>query len=409
MRAALVTLLLAALSGVALGDAGEEALRLNEEGVALAKARRYPEALEKLVEAHRLLPSDDTIRRNLATVRYEHGSALAALGELEEAVEELRAAVAKDPESALFATKLGIVLMKLEKPGEAKQWFARALAVDPAIVAARARLGQILHAEGALKSAIREWERVMEQDPGREDVGKLLEAARREYEAEKDHTQEDSAHFVVSWDGRQDRSVGARILRVLEDAYESVGVELGIYPSDKVRVVLYSEQEFHAVTGTKAWVGALYDGRIRIPVKNFFTAEDRIAGSIRHEYTHVAVHSVTERCPAWLNEGLAQHFEGRDPRVAAALSVQAAREQALYSLAELEQPFTRFGDAAAARLAYAQSHSLTAFLLEEHGPDRIGRFLRALAEGKGPDEASGAAFHRDLRRIRLAWLSWLGL
>ena len=58
-----------------------------------------------------------------------------------------------------------------------------------------------------------------------------------------------------------------------------------------------------------------------------------------------------------------------------------------------------------ARLAYAQSHLLTLFLIDEHGPDRIGRFLRALAEGKTQAEAAEDAFHRSLDQIFTAWES----
>ena len=58
------------------------------------------------------------------------------------------------------------------------------------------------------------------------------------------------------------------------------------------------------MTGAEEWVGGLYDGAIRVPVRNFTASEGEIRKKLFHEYTHVAVRSVTNRCPTWLNEGL---------------------------------------------------------------------------------------------------------
>ena len=43
--------------------------------------------------------------------------------------------------------------------------------------------------------------------------------------------------------------------------------------------VVTAETEFRKVTGVHGWVTGLYDGRIRIPVKDFGTAEREIRGT----------------------------------------------------------------------------------------------------------------------------------
>jgi hypothetical protein len=138
-------------------------------------------------------------------------------------------------------------------------------------------------------------------------------------------------------------------------------------------------------------------------VKDFAAAEQEIKSTIYHEYTHVAVQSITTRCPAWLNEGLAQVYEERALPPAEARVRQAAADGKLIPILNLRLPFTRFPDVETARLAYAQSLCLVLYAMDQYGPDRIGRFLRLLGEGMPEHEAAGNAFHRSIGEIYDAW------
>jgi tetratricopeptide (TPR) repeat protein len=396
----LVIVFVGLLAGAAQSaDPRAEAAKLNEAGIALLKAGKYAEAVAKLRAARSLLPLDPTLRKNLATAHSEWGIVHAAADRPAEAAEQFRFAVALEPGEADFHLRLGLALVRTRDVTGAKRAFEKAVFLDPGSVPARAQLGQILYDEGSLVLAIREWEKALAADPARTDVGERLAHARREYEAEREHDTADSAHFVISFDAGEDRSIGTRVLRLLEDAFEEVGAELGIRPETPVRVVLYGEKEFREVTGAEAWVGALYDGRIRIPVKNFDAAERRIRAAATHEYVHVTVRSMTDRCPAWLDEGLAQHFEGRDVRSSLAAARTAAGRGPLPPPAELREPFTRFPDADEARLAYAVSHAFTESLLADFGSDRVTRFLTLLGAGAGEEVAMEEAFHTGLDRL----------
>ncbi len=385
-----------------------EAVRLNAEGVALVTAGRYLEGVAKFRQALALLPDDETVRKNLGAAWSHEAAALLSAGKNEESAAAYAEASAAVPGDAAFLAGRGIALSRARRTGEAKACFSRALFLDEGCVPARVHLGEILFREGALRAAIREWERALLAEPSREDVRERLAQARRDLEAERDHSVEDGEHFAVSWDGGEDRSTGARVLRVLEDAWEEIGAALSIYPSGKVRVVLYGEAQFRAVTGAQEWVGGLFDGRIRLPVKDYAEAEAEVRALIFHEYLHVAVRSVTDRAPAWLEEGLACHFEGRSPDAARARTAAARTAGALAPLGDLREPFTRFADGDAARLAYAQSHAFVEFLLAEHGADRIGRFLRHLEAGRPEEEAAAEAFHAGLGDLFAAFADRLG-
>ncbi|MCU0728082.1 MAG: tetratricopeptide repeat protein, partial [Planctomycetes bacterium] len=400
MKLALAILaVLLALVGAAGADPRAEAAKLNEEGIALVAAGEYEEAVRKIRAARALLPLDLTLRRNLATAHSEWGTALLSANRAAEAAGQFRLAAGLEPGQADLHFRLGLALLRAKDVTGARRAFEKTLFLDPASAPARAWLGQILYDEGSLVLAIREWEKALAADPARDDVRERLARARREHEAEREHETEDSAHFVISFDAGEDRSIGTRVLRLLEDAYEEIGADLGIRPETPVQVVLYGEKEFREVTGVEVWVGALYDGRIRIPVKNFDAAERRIRAAATHEYVHVAVRSVTDRCPAWLDEGMAQHFEGRDVRASRATARAAADRQSLPVPADLREPFTRFADAEKARLAYAVSHAFTACLIADFGADRVSRFLACLGSGTGEAEAFESAFHSDLGKL----------
>jgi len=403
MRTAVALFVLLLLATPSPADSRTEAFRLNEEGIRLTRDGKYEEAIEVFTRARRLLPADVTLRKNLAIARSKLGAKLLGEDKTDLAVKQYRFAVSLAPGDPVHHANLGIALVRAGNEVDAKKSLLVAIQLDGKCAPAHSELGSLSYKEGALEKAIEHWEAALGAAPDRADLKKILAKAKREFQVEKAHTYEDSAHFRVSWDGKKDQSVGARILRILEDAYEKVASDLAVRPEGRVRVILYGQKEFTDVTGAQAWVGGLYDGRIRIPVKNFSSAEREVRDTIFHEYTHVAIHAVAKSCPAWLNEGLAQHFEGKSRSLADHRVRKARKVPGLMTFGELTPSFARFREVEKARLAYAQAHSVTAFLLTEHGPERIARFLACLGEGKTPDEASEASFHRSLKQLYLAW------
>jgi tetratricopeptide (TPR) repeat protein len=384
-------------------DQRQTSTQLNEKGIALVKMGEFEEAIKLFRQARALMPADPILRRNLAAAHSQLGVKLVSEGKLDEAVKELRTATSLEPGVALYHLNLGIALNRQRKVEDAAQSLERAVQVDPKSAAAHFELGNLRYRQGELERAVRLLTRAAALDVGNAEYKKALERAVREHTAEKRYTVEESPHFKLSWDGSRDVSIGSRVLRVLEDAWERIGVELEIHPTEKTRVILYTETEFRKVTGVHGWVTGLYDGRIRIPVKDFGTAEREIKGTIYHEYTHVAVQSITRVCPSWLNEGLAQVYEGRESRSAASRVRKAHASDSLIALKDLTKSFTRFSDVEKARLAYAQSLSLVLFIIDQHGPDRVGRFLRYLGKGMAEQEAADEAFHKSLADIFAAW------
>jgi len=403
---AILVLLLVGASPV-FADDREVALRLNEEGIKLVARGDYEDAIGKFTKARSLLPADSTLKRNLATARSRHGARLLSAGKQAEAIRQFRLAVALQPSLSVHHANLGIALVRAGETVDGKKSLETAIRVEKGCAPAHAELGSLYYREGDLYRAADHLRKAVKAVPGRKDLKAALARVQREYEVEKKFKSVESEHFRVSWDGEQDATVGERLQVYLEDAYDEIAADLLIRPKRMTRVILYTRKNFKAVTGAHDWVGGLFDGRIRIPVKNFHAAEQEVRGTIRHEYVHVAVDSLTKNCPAWLNEGLAQFYEGRSRGIWLPLIIRAKNAKLLFSLTELTPNFTSYKDANRARLAYAQSHAIVLFLMEEHGPKAIGRFLTELGKGRKPEEACRAAFLMSLTDLYEDWVESL--
>ncbi|CAJ37554.1 tetratricopeptide repeat protein [Methanocella arvoryzae] len=139
-----------------------EAIRLNPAegfyhynlGVALLKNCEYNDAYKELCEAIRLNPEDYESRCALGDVYCAIGRSLMACGNLLEAIDSFREAVAIDPDYSDYHCGLGQALLELARSDEAHineehlvnaiAEFRTALGIDPESMDARISLGMAL-------------------------------------------------------------------------------------------------------------------------------------------------------------------------------------------------------------------------------------------------------------------------
>ena len=63
--------------------------------------------------------------------------------------------------------------------------------------------------------------------------------------------------------------------------------------------------------------------------------------------------------------------------------------------------------AEAVGLAYEQSYSVAAYLVDRYAFWRVRRLLLALGEGQSFEEALAGEMHVKLEKLEAAWLEWL--
>ena len=132
--------------------------------------------------------------------------------------------------------------------------------------------------------------------------------------------------------------------------------------------------------------------------------------AIVHELTHVLVGHLTFSClgdvPTWLDEGLAVYSEGElDPPSQGQLE-DAIRDDTLLSLRSLSGGFSEVSDKA--YLSYSQSYSITKFLIETHGQEKMTALLLALRDGKTIDDSLLQTYGFDIEGLEDAWRRSIG-
>jgi hypothetical protein len=132
--------------------------------------------------------------------------------------------------------------------------------------------------------------------------------------------------------------------------------------------------------------------------------------AIVHELTHVLVGHLTFSClgdvPTWLNEGLAVYSEGElDPASARQLE-DAIRDGTLLTVRSLSSGFSEVADKA--YLSYSQSYSITKFLVETHGQEKMTSLLVSLRDGLTIDEALMQTYSFGVDGLESAWREAIG-
>jgi hypothetical protein len=195
------------------------------------------------------------------------------------------------------------------------------------------------------------------------------------------------------------KDLSARAISTLERTYEELSRILKVTPQQKVVLRFLPQEEFSRATGAPGWTNAMYfRGEITMPLND----GARLGGkeldrALRHEYVHAVVAEIsTQRCPAWLDEGLAQLIEGKpNSLLGPALREWIAANDAI-PFEWLESGFTTLSyDVVPA--AYAQSLFATRTLVNRHGFSAITKYLQFLARGESTDEAFQLAFRTNIQ------------
>ena len=382
------------------------ALAANDEGVKLAEKGEHEAALARFAEALEKLPDDSTIKANCAKVHAMIGKKLLDERKFQEAAREYRASGTLDPAELDYQHSEGIALSRAGEDRDALPVFERVLHEKPERVATLVALGQSLYRLGRGKDAIARWEQALKLTPDDKDLATALEKAKREETVEGALLEDLGApHFTIKCDGQADAALARRVGGYLEDAYRDVGYALGRYPEGEVAVVIYPKKAFRAVTGSHAWVAALYDGKIRIPAEGLERADAReVKRVLTHEYTHALIRSVAgSSVPAWLHEGIAQLEEGRTR--ADAQRALAAKE--LPSIDDLKGTFISDPDANRVTVRYAAAFDFVASLADSRGRTSIAELLDRLGKGEKLDDAATAVFGETTGQLYEVWRSSL--
>lgn len=351
-----------------------------EAAIKLIEQKEYAQALELLHDLEASIPNPNQISNLLAFAYLGQGYQLLSSGDFSAARESFTDGRRYNEDDVRFWQGEAITLYKQGHYAEAVSSLDQALGIAPQNADVYHLLGQSYYADGRMAEALDSLTRSSELGGGA-DVADLLEKVRREWKIEQEMGQEVRGHFQLSFaDGGQTATLATVILETLEDAYTELGSDLAYYPDVRVPVLLYSRKDFSAVTNSPDWAGAVYDGKIRLPVGGMHHMTDQLAAVLYHEYMHVIVHYLTNRhVPVWLNEGLAELAGRRIYALPLEDLHRASEAKKFISWDVLSEPFTGLADNKV-RLAYEQSYSLVHFMVDQFGWHKMTELLEKLGK-----------------------------
>lgn len=359
----------------------------------------YGELLNQIVHGH------EVDRSVLATIESQGKSNECAIayyiaaktefeaGKFPDSRRDLESALRYNPQSPAVLNYYAAVLVRTGNALDAISYAERATEIAPDSADAWAVLGYAQFSASRNSDAIQSWKKslALRFDPS---VQKMIERAERETSTEGSYSERETGHFVLHYEGRQSsEAFREQLLSTLESGYQDLSREFGAELHSSIQVVLYTNQAFFDVTRAPSWMGALNDGKLRIPLQGLDSVTPELARVLRHELTHSFVNAISlGRCPEWLNEGIAQMLEPRSLGSQTAALAQLYQGEHEIPLNSLERGFASF-NGAEARLAYDEALAAAEYLRGHYGMGDVVRVLQQIGQGDSAETSLRSVLH----------------
>src|ERR1700722_1857701 len=392
---------------------------------AAAKMEITPPTMEASAEIEKAAVHDGGIDRNyLARVEGEARSGDAAAnakaaralhaasqfelgrGDMEHALVDERSALKYAPDDTTILMNVAYLHLKRSEYKASMEYLERARRVAPDDPEVAKLAGWAYFGMNKPDLAVAEWRRALTLGPDPE-VEVALAKAQRDNQEEQNYRENESSHFTLRYSGGAEPELAKEILRALEAHFSAIESELNFTPPDSIGVVLYTQQAFADMTRAPGWVGALNDGRIRVPVQGLSGVTPELSRVLKHELTHSFVRQKTRgHVPTWIQEGLAQWMEGQRSGDSAGMLVEVYRKGQATSLGQLEGSWMGLPSDQAG-YAYGWALANIECIVATGGMGDIERILDRIGSGSSTEEALRAVLHSDYRDLMQSTAEYL--
>jgi tetratricopeptide (TPR) repeat protein len=329
-----------------------------------------------------------------------------AHGDLQHALSDELTALKYQPEQATFLMSMAYVHLRRSEFKQALEYLERAKRVAPKNADVYKLAGWAYSGMNRPDQAVAEWKKALELRPDADTLA-ALEKAKRDKQEEENYKENESAHFQLKYNGAAAPALAREVLRTLEGHYEQIESQLNYSPPEPIGVILYTQQGFADITRAPGWVGALNDGRIRVPVQGLSGVDSELSRVLRHELTHSFIQQKTHgRAPTWIQEGMAQWMEGKRSDENAAVLIQIYDAGQAAPLGRLEGSWMGLsGDVA--RYSYAWALANVEYIVETQGMGDMERILDRLAAESETEAALKEVLRDDYEELMKATEEYL--
>ena len=343
---------------------------------------------------------------NAAAAHYVAAQFELAHNEMDLALEDERRALTYAPEQPVFLMNVAYLHLRRSEYTQSLDYLERARRVAPEDPDLAKLTGWAYYGLNKLDLAVTEWKHALALRPDAEVEAALAKALRDKQEEER-YKENESSHFTLRYSGAAEPSLARDILRTLEHHFDAIESELSYSPPDAIGVILYTQQAFADITEAPAWVGALNDGRIRVPVQGLDGVTPELSRVLKHELTHSFIQQKTRgRAPTWIQEGLAQWMEGkRSDAIAEALirMYGAVPDQAAV---HFEGDWMKMSSGVAS-VAYAWALANVECIIRVGGMSDLDHIMDRLAAGESPEAATRAVIRSGYAELTSETVEYL--
>ena len=342
----------------------------------------------------------------VAAAHYAAAQFLVSKGDTATAIDHYREALSFAPENYGLLLNLAVLYLHQSQFTSALDPLERARRISPDSPDVAKLTGWAYYGQNKMDLAVAEWRRAEKLRPDAE-VEHALEKAERDKAEEESYREGETAHFDLKYNGSATPDLARGIMRVLEEDFRDLESQLDFTPPDPIGVILYTGESFADITRAPSWVGALNDGRMRIPVQGLTAVTPELARVLKHELTHSFIGQKTHnRAPTWLQEGVAQYMEGRRSTAAAGALLNAAGQGELPALAMPRRFLDGLGGGEAS-FAYAWSLAVVESIIQTGGMTDITRLLDNVATAPNTEAALRETLHNDYADLQQQALTYL--
>jgi len=329
-----------------------------------------------------------------------------AHGDLEQALNDERTAITFLPDQPVLLMNVAYLYLKKSEFKQSVDYLERAKRVSADNPDIYKLEGWAYYGMNRPDQAVTEWKKSLALRPDSETQAALDKAFRDKAE-EENYKENESAHFQLKYNGTAQPVLAREVLRTLETHFATIESELNYTPPESIGVVLYTQQGFADITRAPGWVGALNDGRIRVPVQGLTGVDSELSRVLKHELTHSFIQQKTRgRAPTWIQEGVAQWMEGKRSDENAAVLVQIYDAGQAAPLGHMEGSWMSLpGDVV--RYAYAWSLANIEYIVDSNGMQDVQRILDRIAAGSTTEGALKEVLHDDYSDLMRSTVEFL--